>query len=168
MAFTTAALSFSLKGADDKALLFLVCPQFFQGPYTLPLAGDGGLLQLQIPREEIRSFQMYSNRSGEVFTEFRQPGVRNFWKSANVDFKHSAKATFLPSQSASQIIEILGLEVTPSWIQYLISSVEPALTVSRILKNLTLLRDSAATWKFCSEELVCLGYGSLLLNGSVC
>jgi hypothetical protein len=62
--------------------------------YTLALAGDGGLLQLQIPREEIRSVQMYSNRSGEVFTEFRQPGVRNFWKSANVDFKHSAKATF--------------------------------------------------------------------------
>ena len=71
--------------------------------YTLALAGDGGLLQLQIPREEINSVQMYSNRSGEVFAEFRQPGVRNFWKSANVDFKHSAKATFsranLPARS---------------------------------------------------------------------
>ena len=75
---------------------------------------------------------------------------------------------FLPSQSASQIIEILGLEVTPSWIQYRISSVEPAFTVSRILKNVTLVMDSAATWKFCSEELVCLGYGSPLLNVSVC
>ena len=109
MAFTTAALSSSLKGADDKALLFLVCPQFFQGPYTLPLAGDGGLLQLQIPREEISSVQMYSNRSGEVFTEFCQPGIRNLWKSANVDFKYSAKATFSRANLPARSLRFLDL-----------------------------------------------------------
>ena len=28
--------------------------------------------------------------------------------------------------------------------------------------------DAAAPWKFCSDELVSLGYGSPLLNASVC
>ena len=104
--------------------------------YSRVLARDGGQLQLQIPREEISSVQMYSDRSGEVFTELRQPAVRNLWKSVNLELKHPAKATFLTSQSASQIIEILGHEVTPSWIQYRINSVEPAFTVPRIVKRM--------------------------------
>ena len=78
---------------------------------------------------------MYSDRSGEVFNELHQPAVRTLWKSVNLELKHPAKATFLTSQSASQIIEIFGLVVTPSWIQYRISSVEPAFTVTRILKK---------------------------------
>ena len=104
--------------------------------YSRVLARDGGQLQLQIPREEISSVQMYSDRSGEVFTELRQPAVRNLWKSVNLELKHPAKATFLTSQSASQIIEILGHEVTPSWNQYRINSVEPAFTAPRILKKM--------------------------------
>jgi hypothetical protein len=54
----------------------------------------------------------------------------------NLELKHPAKATFLTSQSASQIIEILGHEVTPSWNQYRINSVEPAFTAPRILKKM--------------------------------
>ena len=112
MAFTPAALSSSLK-SDDKAPLFLFVLNSSKS-YSRALAGDAGQLQLQIPREEISSVQMYSDRSGEVFTELRQPAVRNLWKSLNLELKHPAKATLLTSQSASQIIEILGHEVTPS------------------------------------------------------
>ena len=104
--------------------------------YSRVLARDGGQLQLQIPREEISSVQMYSDRSGAVFNELHQPAVRTLWKSVNLELKHPAKATFLTSQSASSIIEILGHEVTPSWIQYRINSVEPAFTVPRIVKRM--------------------------------
>ena len=76
MAFTPVSLSSSLK-SYDKAPLFLFVLNSSK-VYSRVLARDGGQLQLQIPRDEISSVQMYSNRSGEVFTEFRQPAVRNF------------------------------------------------------------------------------------------
>ena len=165
--FGPGALSSQLKTSEDKAPLFLfVLNSATASSRTLP--GDGGQLQLQIPRHSIRSVQMYSNRSGEVFTEFRQPGVKDLWKSVNVDFKNPAKATLSAFQSSPQIIEILGLEVTPLLINYQISVVEPVSSMSPILKNVTLTMDAAATWKSCSGEPPCVGYGSPLLNASVC
>ncbi len=165
--FGPGALSSQLKKSEDKAPLFLfVLNSAKASAHTLP--GDAGQLQLQIPRKEIRSVQMYSNRSGEVFTEFHQPGVRNLWKSVSVDFKHPAKATLSAFQSSPKIIEILGLEVTPLLINYQISIVEPVSSMSPILKNVTLTMDAAATWKSCSGEIPCVGYGSPLLNASVC
>ena len=165
--FGPGALSSQLKTSEDKAPLFLfVLNSATASSRTLP--GNGGQLQLQIPRHSIRSVQMYSNRSGEVFTEFRQPGVKDLWKSVNVDFKHPAKATLSAFQSSPQIIEILGLEVTPLLINYQISVVEPVSSMSPILKNVTLTMDAAATWKSCSGEPPCVGYGSPLLNASVC
>ena len=135
---------------------------------ALTLPGNAVQLQLQIPRHSILSVKMYSNRSGVVFTEFRQPAVKDLWKSVNVDFKHPAKATLSAFQSSPQIIEILGLEVTPLLINYQISIVEPVSIMSPILKNVTLTMDAAATWKSCSGEPPCVGYGSPLLNASVC
>ena len=165
--FGPGALSSQLKTSEDKAPLFLfVLNSATASSRTLP--GNGGQLQLQIPRHSIRSVQMYSNRSGEVFTEFRQPGVKDLWKSVNVDFNHPAKATLSAFQSSPQIIEILGLEVTPLLINYQISVVEPVSSMSPILKNVTLTMDAAATWKSCSGEPPCVGYGSPLLNASVC
>jgi len=165
--FGPGALSSQLKTSEDKAPLFLfVLNSAAASSRTLP--GNGGQLQLQIPRHSIRSVQMYSNRSGEVFTEFRQPGVKDLWKSVNVDFKYPAKATLSAFQSSPQIIEILGLEVTPLLINYQISVVEPVSSMSPILKNVTLTMDAAATWKSCSGEPPCVGYGSPLLNASVC
>ena len=111
---------------------------------------------------------MYSNRSEEVFTEFRQPGVSNLWKQGKVDFKNPAKATLSASQSSTQIIEIFGIEVDSTSIQYRISAVGRELTGSRTLNDLTLTMDAAATWTSCSGEPPCLGYGSPLLNASVC
>ena len=74
---------------------------------ALTLSLNGGQLELQIPHHSIRSVKMYSNRSGVVFTEFRQSGVKDLWKSVNVDFKHPAKATLSSFQSSPQTIEIL-------------------------------------------------------------
>ncbi len=165
--FGPGALSSQLKKSEDKAPLFLfVLNSAKASAHTLP--GDAGQLQLQIPRKEIRSVQMYSNRSGEVFTEFHQPGVRNLWKSVSVDFKHPAKATLSTVQSSARIVEILGLEVTPDSVQYRISVVGSKSKISSILKNVTLTMDAAATWKSCSGDLPCIGYGSPLLNASVC
>ena len=167
MAFTPRAISSSLKTSEDKAPVFLFVLNAAKGS-THALSEVANQLQLQIPREEINFVQMYSRRSGEVFTEFRQPGVRDLWKSVNVDFKNPAKATLTAGQSSTQIVEILGLEVTPTSIQYRISSVGPASIVPQMLKDVTLTMDAAATWKPCSDGLPCLGYGSPLLNASVC
>ena len=167
IAFTPGALSAQLKTSEDKAPLFLFVFNASKAS-THALAEYGGQLQLQIPKEEIRSVQMYSNRSEEVFTEFRQPGVRNLWKQGKVDFKNPAKATLSAVQSSTQIIEIFGIVVDSSSIQYRISAVGRELTGSRTLNNLTLTMDAAATWTSCSGELPCLGYGSPLLNASVC
>jgi hypothetical protein len=165
--FGPGALSSQLKASEDKAPLFLFVLNSAKAS-ALSLPGNGVQLELQIPRQSIRSVKMYSNRSGVVFTEFRQPGVKDLWKSVNVDFKHPAKATLSAFQSSPQIIEILGLEVTPLLINYQISIVEPVSSMSPILKNVTLTMDAAATWKSCSGELPCVGYGSPLLNASVC
>jgi len=165
--FGPGALSSQLKASEDKAPLFLFVLNSAKAS-ALSLPGNGVQLELQIPRQSIRSVKMYSNRSGAVFTEFRQPAVKDLWKSVNVDFNHPAKATLSVSQSSPQIIEILGLEVTPLLINYQISIVEPVSSMSPILKNVTLTMDAAATWKSCSGELPCVGYGSPLLNASVC
>lgn len=165
--FGPGALSSQLKASEDKAPLFLFVLNSATAS-ALSLPGSGVQLELQIPRRSIRSVKMYSNRSGVVFTEFRQPAVKDLWKSVNVDFKHPAKATLSAFESSPLIVEILGLEVTPLLINYQISIVEPASSMSPILKNVTLTMDAAATWKSCSGELPCVGYGSPLLNASVC
>ena len=167
MSFTPRAISSSLKTPEDKAPLFLFVLNAAKGS-THALSEVANQLRLQIPREEINFVQMYSRRSGAVFTEFRQPGVRDLWKSVNVDFKNPAKATLAAGQSPTQIVEILGLEVTPSSVHYRINSVGSASIAPQILKDVTLTMDAAATWKACSEGLPCLGYGSPLLNTSVC
>ena len=93
MACAPGALSSSLQMSEDNAPLFLFVLNASKA-YTRGLDRDGSQMQLQIPREAIGFVQMYSNRSGEVFTEFHQPGVKNLWKSVSVNLKHPAKATF--------------------------------------------------------------------------
>ena len=157
--------SSELKGADDQAPQFLFVLHSDQGSYVT----EGGDIEiLQFPKKRISAVEMFSNRFRNVRSEFRQPRVRGLWKLRDVNFKKSAKATLSASHLRTQIVEIDGIEVTPSHVRYRIVPVDRTTPIPGSLANVVLTMDAAATWKPCSDQTQCLGFGSPLLNASVC
>ena len=159
--------SSELKGADDQAPQFLFVLHSHQGSYVT----EGGSVEiLQFPKKHISAVEMFSNRSQNVRSEFRQPRVRGLWKLRDLTFKKSAKATLSASHLRTQIVEINGIEVTPSHVRYRIVPVDRGTPIPGSLADVVLTMDAAATWKPCSDKTKtkCLGFGSPLLNASVC
>ena len=159
--------SSELKRAEDQAPQFLFVLHSHQGSYVT----EGGDLEiLQFPKKRISAVEMFSNRSQNVRSEFRQPRVRGLWKLRDLTFKKSAKATLSASHLRTQIVEINGIEVTPSHVRYRIVPVDRTTPIPGSLADVVLTMDAAATWKPCSDKTKtkCLGFGSPLLNASVC
>ena len=159
--------SSELKRAEDQAPQFLFVLHSHQGSYVT----EGGDLEiLQFPKKRISAVEMFSNRSQNVRSEFRQPRVRGLWKLRDLTFKKSAKATLSASHLRTQIVEINGIEVTPSHVRYRIVPVDRTSPIPGSLADVVLTMDAAATWKPCSDKTKtkCLGFGSPLLNASVC
>jgi hypothetical protein len=163
--FAPEISSSELKGADDQAPQFLFVLHARHGKY-MPQGGD--LEVLQFPKKRISAVEMFSNRFQNVRSEFRQPQVRSLWKLRDVNFKKSAKATLSASQLRAQIVEINGIEVTPTHVRYWIVPVDRTTSIPGNLANVVLTMDAAATWKACSDTTKCLGFSSPLLNASVC
>ena len=159
--------SSELKRAEDQAPQFLFVLHSHQGSYVT----EGGDLEiLQFPKKRISAVEMFSNRSQNVRSEFRQPRVRDLWKLSDLTFKKSAKATLSASRLRTRIVEINGIEVTPSHVRYRIVPVDRTTPIPGSLADVVLTMDAAATWKPCSDKTKtkCLGFGSPLLNASVC
>ena len=159
--------SSELKRAEDQAPQFLFVLHSHQGSYVTE-GGDLGILQF--PKKRISAVEMFSNRSQNVRSEFRQPRVRGLWKLRDLTFKKSAKATLSASRLRTRIVEINGIEVTPSHVRYRIVPVDRTTPIPGSLADVVLTMDAAATWKPCSDKTKtkCLGFGSPLLNASVC
>ena len=161
--------SSELKRSDDQAPQFLFVLHSHQGSYVT----EGGDMEiLQFPKKRISSVEMFSNRFQNVRSEFRQPRVRGLWKLSDLTFKKSAKATLSASHLRTQIVEINGIEVTPSHVRYRIVPVDRTTPIPGSLADVVLTMDAAATWKSCFDptkaKTQCLGFGSPLLNASVC
>ena len=154
-----------LKKSEDQAPQFLFVLHSRQGSYV---AEGGNVEILQFPKKHISAVEMFSNRSQNVRSEFRQPRVRGLWKLRDLTFKKSAKATLSASHLRTQIVEINGIEVTPSHVRYRIVPVDRGSPIPGTLADVVLTMDAAATWKPCSDQTQCLGFGSPLLNASVC
>ena len=163
--FAPEVSSSELKGVEDQAPQFLFVLHSRQGSYVTE--GDDVEI-LQFPKKHISAVEMFSNRSQNVRSEFRQPRVRGLWKLRDLTFKKSAKATLSSSGLRTQIIEINRIEVTPGHIRYRIVPVDRTAAIPNNLANVVLTMDAAATWKACSETSQCLGFSSPLLNASVC
>ena len=132
---------------------------------------EGGEIEiLQFPKKRISAVEMFSNRFQNVRSEFRQPSVRGLWKLHDLTFNKSAKATLSASHLRTQIVEINGIEVTPSHVRYKIVPVDRGTPIPGSLADVVLTMDAAATWKPCSDKpkTKCLGFSSPLLNASVC
>ena len=167
LVFSPKVSSADLKRSYDQAPQFLFVLQSQQGSYV---TDGGGTEILQFPKERISSVEMYSNRSQAVRSEFRQPQVRGLWKLRDLNFKKGAKATLSASHLKTQIVEINGIEVTPSHVRYRIAPVDRTTPIPSSLADVVLTMDAAATWKPCSDQTKtpCLGFSSPLLNASVC
>ena len=165
--FSPEVSSAELKRSDDQAPQFLFVLQSHQASYVTD--GSGKEI-LQFPKERISSVEMFSNRSQAVRSEFRQPQVRGLWKLSDLNFKKGAKATLSASHLKTQIVEINGIEVTPSHVRYRIVPVDRTTPIPSSLADVVLTMDAAATWKLCSDQTKaqCLGFSSPLLNASVC
>ena len=163
--FAPEVSSSELKGVEDQAPQFLFVLHSRQASYVTE--GDDVEI-LQFPKKHISAVEMFSNRSQNVRSEFRQPRVRGLWKLRDLTFKKSAKATLSSSGLRTQIIEINRIEVTPGHIRYRIVPVDRTAAIPNNLANVVLTMDAAATWKACSETSQCLGFSSPLLNASVC
>jgi len=157
--------SSELKGAGDQAPQFLFVLHSDQGSYVTK---GGDIEILQFPKKRISAVEMFSNRFRNVRSEFHQPRVRGLWKLRDVNFKKNAKATLSASHFRTQIVEIKGIEVTPSDVRYRIVPVDRATPIPGSLADVVLTMDAAATWKACTDNDNCLGFGSPLLNASVC
>ena len=163
--FAPEVASSELKRAKDQAPQFLFVLHSHQGSYV----NEGGEIEiLQFPKKRISAVEMFSNRFQNVRSEFRQPSVRGLWKLRDLTFKKSAKATLSASHLRTRIIEINGIEVTPSHVRYRIVPVDRETPIPVSLADVVLTMDAAATWKPCSNKPQCLGFGSPLLNASVC
>ena len=82
----------------------------------------------------------------------------------DLTFKKSAKATLSASHLRTQIVEINGIEVTPSHVRYRIVADDRGTPIPGSLADVVLTMDSAATRKPCSDKTntKCLGFGSPL------
>ena len=165
--FAPEVSSSELKMPEAQAPQFLFVLHSHQGSYVTE-GGDLGILQF--PKKRISAVEMFSNRSQNVRSEFRQPRVRGLWKLRDLTFKKSAKATLSASHLRTQIVEINGIEVTPSHVRYRIVPVDRGSPIPGTLADVVLTMDAAATWKPCLDKTgtKCLGFGSPLLNASVC
>ena len=162
----TPEVSSELKRPEDQAPQFLFVLHSDQGEY---LTEGGDMATLQFPKKRISAVEMFSNRFRNVRSEFRQPRVRRLWKLREVRFKKNAKATLSASHLRTQIVEINGIEVTPSHVRYRIAPVDRGSPIPGSLADVVLTMDAAATWKPCSSDKNnCLGFSSPLLNASVC
>ena len=119
--FAPEVSSSEFKGAEDQAPQFLFVLHSRQGSYVTE--GDDVEI-LQFPKRRISVVEMFSNRSQNVRSEFRQPRVRDLWKLSDLTFKKSAKATLSASRLRTRIVEINGIEVTPSHVRYRIVPVD--------------------------------------------
>ena len=164
--FSASEVSSSgLKGSEDQAPQFLFVLHSHQGNYVT----DGDDVEiLQFPKKHISAVEMFSNRSQNVRSEFLQPDVRGLWKLRDLAFKKSAKATLSASSLRTRIVEINGIEVTPSHVRYRIVPVDRTTPIPGSLADVVLTMDAAATWKPCSDQTECPGFSSPLLNASVC
>ena len=160
-----------LKRSGDQAPQFLFVLHSDQGSYVTEA---DGMEILQFPKKRISAVEMFSNRAQNVRSEFRQPRVRGLWKLRDLTFNKSAKATLSASHLRTQIVEINGIEVTPSHVRYKIVPVDTGTPIPGSLADVVLTMDAAATWKPCSDQTKaktkpkCLGFSSPLLNASVC
>ena len=167
LVFAPEVASSELKDFEEQAPQFLFVLHSHQGSYV-KLEGDTEILQF--PKKRISAVEMFSNRSQNVRSEFRQPRVRDLWKLRDLTFKKSAKATLSASRLRTQIVEINGIEVTPTHVRYRIVPVDRTMPIPGSLADVVLTMDAAATWKPCLDKTgtKCLGFGSPLLNASVC
>ena len=110
-----------LKKSQDQAPQFLFVLNSHQGSNVT----EGGSVEiLQFSKKHISAVEMLSNRSRNVRSEFRQLRVRGLWKLRDLTFKKSAKATLSASHLRTHIVEINGIEVTPSHVRYWIVPVD--------------------------------------------